>query len=317
MTARSAHRPSRGRRKAWTRDGLAHIEIRGARQGLVTAEHGRLIEKTVGALHGVDWAAWNAALGRLLVSYDEDGLDLGDLIDAVADVESDLIPGTGADNLDAETRHRLTLVADLLGAAGSAVARRLRLPVAARELVALVALVDHLPGVRHRLQRLLGRHEADLLISAVNATINAAGQAELSLLADAALRVLLLREDSAQRETWRRRGSELAPDAAAGRADRPGDGRAGEPPMARSSGTPAGSARSRCWPPPQRRRCPQGFAGRPGCSWPGRRSPRTPGGRRSPAVSAGCSRAATCSCATVRRCAGWTGSTPSSSTQPC
>ncbi|GAA2335352.1 cation-translocating P-type ATPase [Dactylosporangium salmoneum] len=228
MTTRSAHRPSRGRRKAWARGGFAHIEIRGARQGLVTAEHGELIEKAVGALHGVDWAAWNAALGRVLISYDEDGLDLDDLIDAVADVESDVVP-TGQDELDAETRHRLTLAADLVGVAGAVVARWLRLPAAARELAALVALVDHLPGVRPGLHRLMGRHEADLLISAVAATINALGQAELSLLSDAALRALLLREISAQRETWRRRASELSPDAAAGRADRHG-GREGELP---------------------------------------------------------------------------------------
>ncbi|GGM68348.1 HAD-IC family P-type ATPase [Dactylosporangium sucinum] len=224
MTARSGNRPSRGRRKAWARDGFAHIEIRGARRGLVTAEHGRLVEETVAALRGVDWAAWNAALGRLIVSYDEGGVDLGDLVDAVTEAESGFL-ADGASSLDAESRQRVTLAADVLGAAGSFVARQLRLPAAARELTALVTLVDHIPGVRSRLRRVLGRHEADLLVSALGATINAAGQAELSLLADAGLRGILLREMSAQRDTWQRRSGELTRTATASRAARAGGDR--------------------------------------------------------------------------------------------
>ncbi|MET7402282.1 HAD-IC family P-type ATPase [Dactylosporangium sp. NPDC005572] len=186
---------------------MAHIEIRGARRGLVTAEHGRLVEETVAALRGVDWAAWNAALGRVIVSYDE-GVDVGDLLEAVTEAESRFLDDGGS-SLDAESRQRVTLAADLLGAAGSFVARRLRLPPAARELAAVVALVDHLPGVRSRLRRVLGHHEADLVVSAVGATINAAGQAEFSLLADAALRGILLREMTAQRDTWQRRAVEV------------------------------------------------------------------------------------------------------------
>nr|BFE57517.1 hypothetical protein GCM10020063_020430 [Dactylosporangium thailandense] len=226
---RSPNRSSRGRRKAWARDGLAHIEIRGARRGAITAEHGRLIERAVGAVHGVDWAAWNAALGRVLVSYDENGPSLEELIEAVADVESETSPDA-AEELDAETRQRITLAADVLGVAGSVVARQLRLPAAARELTAIVTLADHLPAVRAWLRRSLGRHEADLLISALNALINAAGQAELSLLADAGLRTVLLREMAAQRDTWQRRSPGLAANATAARADRHEDGRPAELP---------------------------------------------------------------------------------------
>ncbi|WP_238012320.1 HAD-IC family P-type ATPase [Dactylosporangium sp. AC04546] len=223
MSARTAKR-----RNAWARDGLAHIEVRGARRGLVTAEHGRLVEETVGALRGVDWAAWNAALGRLIVSYDAGGVDLGDLVDAISEAESRFLED--GSSLDAESRHRVTLAADVLGAAASFVARRLRLPAAARELAAVVALVDHLPGVRSRLHRALGRHEADLLVSTVNATINAAGQAELSLLADAGLRAVQLREASAQRDTWQRRSAGLTRSAAVSRAASTGGERPAELP---------------------------------------------------------------------------------------
>ncbi|MFG2041522.1 HAD-IC family P-type ATPase [Dactylosporangium sp. NPDC048998] len=231
--AGSASRPSRGRRKVWARDGLAHIEVRGARQHLVTAEQGRLLEDAVEKLRGVDWAAWNAMLGRLIVSYDADGLGLDDVVEAVAEAESEHLPAddsSGRGDLEAEPRHRLALAVDLLAAAGSFAARSLRLPAAPLELAALVALVDHVPGVRARLQRALGPNRADLLVSAVGATIHAVSQAELSSIADAALRTVLLREASAQRETWRRRAPELTGDAAAGRADSPDGDRPGELP---------------------------------------------------------------------------------------
>ncbi|WP_433088280.1 HAD-IC family P-type ATPase [Dactylosporangium sp. CA-052675] len=168
----------------------------------------------------MDWAAWNAALGRVLVSYEENGPSLEELIEAVAAVESAAIPEAAEQELDAETRQRITLAADVLGVAGSVVARGLRLPAAARELTAIVTLADHLPAVRERLRRSLGRHEADLLISSLNALINAAGQGELSLLADAGLRAVLLREIAAQRHTWQCRSPGLTENAADARAER-------------------------------------------------------------------------------------------------
>ncbi|HTJ32309.1 MAG TPA: HAD-IC family P-type ATPase [Dactylosporangium sp.] len=208
---------------------MAHIEVRGARH-LITAEQGRLLELAVEKLHGVDWAAWNAMLGRLLVSFDEDGLDLDSLIETVAEAESEHLPADVADGqgtVDAKARHQITLAADFVAAAGSFAARRLRLPAAPLELAAIVAMVDHLPGVRTRLRRALGRHNADLLVSAVAATINAASQAELSSIADAALRVVLLQEESEQRKTWRRRAADLAGNAAACRAESQHDDRPG------------------------------------------------------------------------------------------
>jgi len=58
----------------------------------VTAEHGGLLEKALGTLRGVDWAAWNGVLGRLLISYDEGTLGLDDLVEAVAAAESEYVP---------------------------------------------------------------------------------------------------------------------------------------------------------------------------------------------------------------------------------
>ncbi|MEU7872840.1 HAD-IC family P-type ATPase [Dactylosporangium sp. NPDC049140] len=221
MTATPRNRAHRGRRRAWARDGFAHIEVYGSREHLISDEHGKLLEKALETLHGVDWAAWNAALGRLLISYDEDTLEFDDLVEAVAAAESDHVPAEGAAGptyLDAETRHLVTLVVDLLGAAGAFVAQGLRLPAAPRELAAIVALVDHIPGLRARLHRAIGRHWADLTVSTATAAIDTIGQAGLSMLADAVLRVVLLREIAAQRDTWQRRGAELPREAGASRA---------------------------------------------------------------------------------------------------
>ncbi|MEV0132533.1 HAD-IC family P-type ATPase [Dactylosporangium sp. NPDC050688] len=226
MTAAPTGRPF-GRRTAWARDGFAYIEVRGARD-MIGAESGELLEKALETLRGVDWAAWNAALGWLLISYDEDTLGLDDLVEAVASAESDHIPAdraAGPPNLDAETRQLVTLVVDLLGAAWASVARGLRLPAMPRELAAVVAMVDHIPGLRARLRRAVGRDWADLAVSAASAGIDAAGQARLSVLADAAMRVVLLREASAQRDAWQRRAAELPRAAGASRAGRLDDPR--------------------------------------------------------------------------------------------
>ncbi|GAA3266097.1 cation-translocating P-type ATPase [Dactylosporangium vinaceum] len=211
----------RRRRKAWARDGLAHVEVRGARDHLISAEYGKLLEKALERLRGVDWAAWNAALGQLLISYDEGTLGLDDLVELVASVESDFIPAeqaAGAPYLDAETRHLVTLAFDLLGAAGGFVARGLRIPAAPRELAAIIAMVDHVPGVRDWLRRHIGRNWTDLAVSVASAGIGAASQTGLSALADAAMRVVLLREASAQRDTWQRRAAGLAREAGVSRA---------------------------------------------------------------------------------------------------
>jgi cation-transporting ATPase I len=212
--------PFGGRRKTWARDGLAHVEVRGARNHVISAEHGKLLEKAVETLRGVDWAAWNAALGRLLISYDEGALGLDDLVELVAAAESDYLPAdrtAGPPHLDAETRHLVTLAVDLLSAAGAFVGQGLRIPAAPRELAAIVAMVDHIPGLRDRLRRSVGRNWVDLAVSAASAGIDAAGQARLSALADAAMRVVLLREASAQRDTWQRRAADLPREAGASR----------------------------------------------------------------------------------------------------
>src|SRR5262245_23701289 len=78
--------------QAWVRDGHAHIEIRGGRQGLVTAEHGTRLEQALETVDGVHWAAWNGMLGRLVVSYDQATLASNDLMNAVAQAECEHIP---------------------------------------------------------------------------------------------------------------------------------------------------------------------------------------------------------------------------------
>jgi cation-transporting ATPase I len=228
VTAAPKRRRLRGRREAWARDGFAHIEVHGARHHLITAEHGQLLEKTLERLRGVDWAAWNSVLGRMLISFDEDEVGLDDLIEVVAELESDLVPAdelTGPAQLDAGTRHKTTLVVDVLSVAAAVVGRRLGLPAAPRELVAVIAMLDHLPPLRDKLRQAVGRHWADLAISVASATINTASQATMATVADAILRIVLLQEASARRDTWQRRSGDLPREAAASRADDPGGAR--------------------------------------------------------------------------------------------
>ncbi|WP_261576036.1 heavy-metal-associated domain-containing protein, partial [Frankia gtarii] len=96
-------RPDRRPRRVWSRDGDAHIEIHSPWPGgappdpaFADARRRRLHRAVVAALHrldGVDWAQVDEGLGRVLISFDSDRVDVAELVDAVAAVETALREG--------------------------------------------------------------------------------------------------------------------------------------------------------------------------------------------------------------------------------
>ncbi|WP_044884149.1 cation-translocating P-type ATPase [Frankia torreyi] len=103
MLSAELTRPERRPRRVWTRDGDAHIEVHppwseGTQPDPAVAyvHRRRLHRAVVAALHrldGVDWAEVDEALGRVLVSFDSDRVDVAELVEAVAAAEAGLRQG--------------------------------------------------------------------------------------------------------------------------------------------------------------------------------------------------------------------------------
>ncbi|HEY7177215.1 MAG TPA: HAD-IC family P-type ATPase [Micromonosporaceae bacterium] len=176
---------------------------------------------------GVDWAAYNGVLQRMVVRFDGGRSTLGELVRAVDMAEREIVQSptaTGVPDVgprvDVGPRgaDAAALGADLLGASTAFVGRALRLPRLPAEFAALPAAFDTLPALGKRLRNTLGGAGADLGLDLLSSAIAGASQAGLSSLADAALRGVRLSEASAERRAWERRSAELHHDAASSRA---------------------------------------------------------------------------------------------------
>jgi cation-transporting ATPase I len=154
-----------GRRRAWAHDGYAHIEAVPA-SGVDPVEAVRRYEQAVGAVDGVEWAAYNGPLNRLVVRFDADRTNLSRLLRALdrsgaKTTDSGLrLPG-----LDPVVADRVALGADLFSAVSALGARVVRLPRLPAELAALPAALDVFPRLGKGLRAVLGRTGADLASS--------------------------------------------------------------------------------------------------------------------------------------------------------
>lgn len=175
------------------------------------------VQQQLGQCEGVrDWQI-NAVTGHVTVALDE-GADSDCAITAVEEAERD----TGVDELDwdpAATHPAdlepvlsaaISLTADVAGAmlaAAGALVPKQRGPL--EFVAAAAALADTQPRVRDVLEARIGRPRTDLLLTAANAIGQTAGEDVGSLLADAALRTLILAEAGARHLGWRRWEAEL------------------------------------------------------------------------------------------------------------
>jgi cation-transporting P-type ATPase I len=219
VTAKPKRRRSIGPRHAWARDGLAHIEVRRAD---IDADQANRLESAIEASVGVRWAAHNGALGRVVVSFDAKRIKLSDLIGVIERAERQMPeaePIPGIPDVDPNVANAVALGADLLGAGVGLIGRAARLPRLPAEFAGLPVAFDLLPRLGKGLRGAVGTARTDLGLSLLSSGIGAASQISLTSLADAALRVVLLSEASAQRGAWGRRATDLHHDAESSRAD--------------------------------------------------------------------------------------------------
>lgn len=214
-------RRASGLRRAWARDGHAHIELQSAFRREVAAEDAARLEDALEAIAGVQWAAWNGVLRRMVIKYDHARVEFKDLVEIVEQAERQHVPVeqiSGVADLDPTVGNAVTLAGDLVGAGLGLLGRALRLPRIPSELTALPAAVEHVPRLRKGLRKALGRVRADLGLALTSSAISAVSQTGLTRLADAGLRVALLSETTAYRDVWARRAKDLHRDAVSSRA---------------------------------------------------------------------------------------------------
>ena len=216
----AAEKPTRGRsrrkRRSWTGNGRAHVEVRGihAPGRVGVARH---LERELKRLGGVDWAAVNQVGGRVVVAFDEDQVGLERIVDVIEAVEE--AHGLGAEGFplerpehpgDAEPvrRQQWALAADAVGAGAALLTHAVPTSALSSEVAALVGLVEATPALRGPLEKRLGPG-ADVALASIHALAQSFAGSALSVAIDAAHRALQVRELGARRDLWERREPEL------------------------------------------------------------------------------------------------------------
>jgi cation-transporting ATPase I len=192
------------------------VEVRG-----LGGEHGDAVAtgvvRAVKELSGVRSVALNSTVARIVVTVDDDGPSLPQLLHTVDDAERTAdaaarhtqpmnLPGDDA-VLAARTAGAAFAVAGL-GLSVTATVLRLRgLP----DVVSAVpTLVDHMPRLRKLVEGRLGPDGTDLAFAAAHATMATLAVSPVSAAAEAAQRTMLAAEAWNDRAAWRRHEPALA-----------------------------------------------------------------------------------------------------------
>jgi cation-transporting ATPase I len=210
--------PGRGRRRVWVGPQRAHIEVKGVHRidGEPLARH---LEREIERLEGVHWAQVNAIVGSVVVAFDPEGLEVGDLVDVVEQVEE--IHGTSQERFPADRpehpgdveplqRNLIAAASDVVGIGLSLFGRVLQTTPVPTEVAAIIMFLDHQPRVRKFLEDQIGVAATDLGLGLSSAAAQALTQGPLGLLASLGHRVSVVWELAGERRVWEARESELA-----------------------------------------------------------------------------------------------------------
>lgn len=207
----------RRHRRVVVNENRAHIEVRGGD----SSDHAPLraqLKEALGRLDGVDWAEIDAVVGRAVILFDPEAIELDDLLSVVEDVEEahgvaeERFPHDRADHpADPQPiqRHAFAFVADTLGLGVAAAAQAMQFAGIPAEIPGAVSLLEAQPRVRRFLENRLGPPATDVLLAGTSAVAQALGQGPLGLLVDMGHRGSLMSEQVARRGVWERREPEL------------------------------------------------------------------------------------------------------------
>ena len=206
-------------RRSWVGRTRAHIELRDLSQSELTL-FADCVKPAFTELTRVRSVELNAALGRLIVAFDDDAYTLAELLDVVEQAERT----AGVENArfkdvmwehpaDSESIERLLvgLCADALGAAAGLGLKFSPLPASriAGTLGSLFSIAQSTQRLRKPLDERFGPQRSDLMLDLAAAAANATAQRPGSAVVELAHKASRLGEAQARRRIWEQREQEL------------------------------------------------------------------------------------------------------------
>ncbi|MGY1743326.1 MULTISPECIES: HAD-IC family P-type ATPase [unclassified Blastococcus] len=206
---------ARHTRRVWAEHGHAQVEL-AAPAAEQAPEVRSALRRHLERLEGVQWAAVNDVVGRVLVSFDERRVSVDDVVGAVAAIEQ-ARGGTGvfpdAPDHPADLEPLLAAVARAaVAGAGVGVAllgRALPVPALTRHATLVLALLESQPRVRGALSDRIGRVGADLALAGTGSLLHALAQSPTVPAINAVAAVQEAVAVRARRQVWRAREAEL------------------------------------------------------------------------------------------------------------
>ncbi len=208
----------RRHRRLWKGNGRAHIEVRGMHRP--DSDHlARQLQKALESVEGIQWAQVNGVIGRVVISFEDDGPGLDQVLEIIEgveelhDVHDDRFPHTRPElPSDSEpiTLNAIALGGDILGIGVAFSGLLLRIPPIPGELGSLVSFIDNERRIRGSLEKRLGRQATDLSIGLTSAAVHAITEGPLNLMVDAFNRASQIGEIQARRRLWESREPSLS-----------------------------------------------------------------------------------------------------------
>ncbi len=206
---------ARSRRRVWVSRGHAHLELATA-----AVEGGpavrRALRRQLERLDGVEWAAVNEAVGRVLVTFDERRVRVDDVVAVVAAVEQarggkQVFPLSQDHPADLEplVAALVTVAVDVVGIGVAQLGRALPVPRLTRHATLTLAFLDSQQWVKKAMVARIGTTGTDLAFTGASAVLHALTQSPTVPALNAAAAAVRVWEVRARREVWRRREPEL------------------------------------------------------------------------------------------------------------
>lgn len=215
--ARGMFEPPEARctRRVWASGGHAHLELP------APAVHGgpelrTALYRHLERLEGVDWAAVNEVVGRVLVAFDHRRISVDELVGVVTAIEQArggrrVFPQRAEHPADLEPviAAAVTLLIDSAAAGVAFTGKVLPVPALTRHATAVLALLDTQPRVAQALADRIGPVGTDLAFTGLSALLHMLTQNPTVPALNAAADAQRLLEVYARRRVWRRREPEL------------------------------------------------------------------------------------------------------------
>jgi len=206
---------ARRSRRVWVSRGRAHLELAApAVEGGPSVR--RALRRQLERLDGVEWAAVNDAVGRVLVTFDERRVRVDDVVEVIAAIEQarggtqvfPLNPDHPAD-LEPLVAALVTVAVDTVGIGVAYAGRMLPVPRLTRHATLALAFLDSQQWIKRALVARIGTTGTDLALTGASALLHALTQSPTVPALNAAAAAARVWEMRARREVWRRREPEL------------------------------------------------------------------------------------------------------------